>query len=87
MFLYGSEAVRMPLIGELFPTDLRGTATAISGSLAVTSAWLISPLLISNGVDAIGWSLSFTLFCILPLILSSFSFSFLTNRSSNIGID
>mgnify|MGYP001427612097 FL=1 len=38
MFLYGSEAVRMPLIGELFPTHLRATATGIAGSLAVTVA-------------------------------------------------
>lgn len=86
MFLYGSEAVRMPMIGELFPTQLRGTATAISGSLAVTSAWLISPLLISSTVESIGWPMSFTLFGILPLLLSSLAFSFAENRASNTEI-
>ena len=30
LFLYGSEAVRMPMIGELFPTHLRATATGVS---------------------------------------------------------
>ena len=86
MFLYGSEAVRMPMTGELFPTQLRGTATAISGSLAVTSAWLISPLLISSTVESIGWPMSFTLFGIFPLLLSSLAFSFAENRASNTEI-
>ncbi len=41
----------MPMIGELFPTHLRATATGVSGSLAVTTAWLLAPLLISWGSE------------------------------------
>lgn len=86
LFLYGSEAVRMPLIGELFPTHLRATATGVSGSLAVTTAWLTAPLLISWGSQSIGWPLTFTYFGIIPLFISSCVFLLLPNKHSNAQI-
>ena len=85
-FLYGSEAVRMPMIGELFPTHLRATATGVSGSLAVTTAWLLAPLLISWGSESIGWPLTLTYFGIIPLFVSSVVFLFLPNKHSNTQI-
>ncbi|MGB1914603.1 MAG: hypothetical protein ACPHL3_01465, partial [Paracoccaceae bacterium] len=86
LFLYGSEAVRMPMIGELFPTHLRATATGVSGSLAVTTAWLLAPLLISWGSESIGWPLTLTYFGIIPLFVSSVVFLFLPNKHSNTQI-
>ena len=87
MFLYGSEAVRMPMIGELFPTRYRATATAVAGSLAVTIAWLIAPLVLPMGIDAYGWSFSLTVFGIMPLFLSAVIFLFVPNRPSSIAIE
>ncbi len=87
MFLYGSEAVRMPMIGELFPTHLRATATGLAGSLAVTLAWLVAPLALPKGVESFGWAFSFTFFGIMPLFLSALLFRLIPNRSSSSDIE
>ncbi len=82
VFFYGSEAVRMPLIGELFPTAVRATATALTGSLAVTTAWLISPLLLSYLAPRLGWAMAFTWCAVLPLLLGGIVFLALINSPS-----
>jgi len=82
VFFYGSEAVRMPLIGELFPTAVRATATAITGSLAVTTAWLISPLLLSYLAPRLGWATAFTWCAVVPLLLGGLVFLALVNTPS-----
>lgn len=87
LFFYGSEAVRMPLIGELFPTEVRATATAATGSLAVTTAWLVSPLLISYLAPTIGWPATFTVCAIVPLALGGCVFLLLVNLPSGIKIE
>lgn len=83
VFFYGSEAVRVPMIAEMYPTEIRGTASAAVGSLAVTSAWLVSPLLISYLAPAIGWAAALTWCTLLPLVLASVVFFSLDNRSSS----
>lgn len=83
VFFYGSEAVRVPMIAEMYPTEIRGTASAAIGSLAVTTAWLISPLLISYLAPAIGWAQGFSWCALLPLVLSGGVFLALENRRSD----
>lgn len=87
VFFYGSEAVRMPLIGELFPTEVRATATAMTGSLAVTTAWLASPLLISYLAPVWGWAPTFTLCAVLPLVLGGLMFLALVNLRSGLPVE
>ena len=87
VFFYGSEAVRMPLIGELFPTAVRATATAVTGSLAVTTAWLISPLLLSYLVPRLGWATAFTWCAVVPLFLGGLAFLALVNTPSGDDAD
>jgi len=82
VFFYGSEAVRMPLIGELFPTAVRATATALTGSLAVTTAWLVSPLLLSYLAPRVGWATAFTWCAVVPLFLGGLAFLALENTPS-----
>jgi MFS family permease len=82
LFFYGSEAVRTPLIAELYPTDLRATAAATTGSLAVTTAWLISPLVISYAAPQFGWAATFTACAVVPLCLGGLAFLLLENRRS-----
>jgi len=82
MFLFGSEAVRMPLVGEMFPTELRATATAATGSVGVTIGLLLAPLLIGALVPAIGWLWTFTLIAVLPLLGAGLLFLLLENRRS-----
>jgi MFS family permease len=83
VFFYGSEAVRVPMIAEMYPTEIRGTASAAIGSLAVTTAWLVSPLLISYLAPTIGWALGFSWCALLPLVLSAGVFLALENRRSD----
>lgn len=83
VFFYGSEAVRVPMISEMYPTEIRGTASAAVGSLAVTSAWLVSPLLISYLAPAIGWAEAFSWCALLPLALAGLVFLGLDNRRSS----
>lgn len=83
VFFYGSEAVRVPMIAELYPTEIRGTASAAIGSLAVTTAWLISPLMISYLAPTIGWAEGFSWCALLPLVLSAGTFMLLENRRSD----
>lgn len=83
VFFYGSEAVRVPMISEMYPTEIRGTASAAVGSLAVTSAWLVSPLLISYLAPAIGWAEAFSWCALLPLGLAGLVFLGLDNRRSS----
>lgn len=82
LFFYGSEAVRAPLIAEIYPTELRATAAATTGSLAVTTAWLISPLVISYAAPQYGWAATFTACAVVPLILGGLVFLLLENRRS-----
>jgi len=87
LFFYGSEAVRSPLIGELFPTHVRATASAVTGSLAVTTAWLISPLLESYLAPAYGWTTAFMSCAVIPLALGGIIFLALVNLPSGISIE
>jgi putative MFS transporter len=87
VFFYGSEAVRMPLIGELFPTEVRATATAMTGSLAVTTAWLASPLLISYLAPVYGWAATFTVCAVVPLVLGGLMFLALENLRSGLPVE
>ncbi len=76
-FLFGTEAVRMPLIGELFPTELRATSTSVTGSLGVTTAWLTAPLMVGVLVGEVGWQMAFTLIAILPMLAAGLTFTLL----------
>jgi MFS transporter, SHS family, lactate transporter len=87
MFFYGSEAVRAPLIAELFPVEVRATAAATTGALAVTTAWLISPMLIAYLAPRLGWPTTFSLCAVVPLVLGGFAFAQLVNIRSGLSIE
>ena len=82
MFFYGTEAVRMPMIGELFPAEVRVTATAVTGSLAVTIAWIVCPLVVSALVPRLGWTLTLSWCVLAPLLLGGCVFLALINQPS-----
>ncbi len=87
MFFFGSESMRMPMVAEIFPTRLRATASATVGSLAVTSASLLAPLLITATVPGLGWSWTFTVFGVLPLIAAGTIFMLLENFPVGVEIE
>lgn len=86
-FLFGTEAVRMPLIGELFPTELRVTATAVTGSLGVTTAWLSAPLMVGLLVPIVQWEMAFTLVAVMPLIVAAIAFMFLQSYRQGVVLE
>jgi len=87
MFIFGTEAVRMPLLGEIFPTHIRATASSIVGSLAVTLAWLTVPILLTSLAPVIGWTMAWTVCAIAPVALSGFLFLALTNYPSGVNLE
>ena len=87
MFFFGSESMRMPMVAEIFPTRLRATAAATVGSLGVTTASLTAPLLIPPTVQALGWTWTFTLFAVAPLLVAGFIFLCLENFPVGVEIE
>jgi MFS family permease len=83
MFLFGTEAVRMPLIGESFPSALRATATSGAGSVGVTTGWLSAPPLVAALVARFGWDITLTIMICVPLILSAATFATLPTLRDN----
>lgn len=87
MFLFGSEAVRMPLAAELFPAELRATGSTLAGSAGVTLGLLIVPLAIGSVAPRVGWALTYTLFGVVPLVVAGLAFMLLRNRKSAEALD
>lgn len=87
MFLFGSEAVRMPLAAELFPAELRVTGSTLAGSAGVTLGLLIVPLVIGSIAPRIGWALTYTFCGVVPLVAAGFAFLLLRNRKSAEALD
>lgn len=87
MFFFSSECCRMPLTPEIFPTRIRTTAAAACGSAAVTSATFVAPLAIPALVPLIGWSWTFTVTGVIPLIAAGLIFSRLENFKSGVEVE
>lgn len=87
MFLFGSEAVRMAMIAELFPARLRVTGGALAGAAGVTTGLLIVPMLLGELAPRLGWPVSFTLTAVLPLIVAGAAFLMVDNKPSAQPLD
>lgn len=87
MFAFGTEAVRMPMISELFPTRMRATATVIPGAMGVTVAYLIAPISVTYGAAEMGWTMAFTFLAVLPLLIGGAVFLTLHNVKSGLEIE
>ncbi len=87
MFLYGSEAIRMPLTAELFPTRIRATASATVGSLAVSISALTAPFLLAYFAAKWGWTWTWTIFAIIPAFIAAVIFLALPNFKSGLEVE
>jgi MFS family permease len=87
MFFFSSECVRMPLSSEIFPTRIRTTAAAVTGSTAVTLASVVAPLAIPALVSKLGWSWAFTLVGVIPLLIAGGIFLLLENFKSGVEVE
>jgi MFS family permease len=87
MFFFASESMRMPMVGEIFPTRLRATASASVGSLGVTTASLLAPLMVTTAVPLMGWTWTFTILGVVPLALAGFIFTRLENFPTGVEVE
>jgi MFS family permease len=87
MFFCGCESVRAPLIGELFPTRVRATATAFASSVPTCIGWLIAPILVASFVPHVGWAWALTCFTAVPLALAGFAYCMLEDIPPGMEID
>ena len=87
MFLLGTAAVKFAYIAELFPTRLRATGIAFSGSFAVTLGQATGPVMIGWLADIHGWNVA--MFCggALPLMVAGLLYLFLEPLPSGLDVD
>lgn len=87
MFLLGTAAVKFAYIAELFPTRLRATGIAFSGSFAVTLGQATGPALIGWLADTRGWDTAMFLGCAVPLMAAGLLYLFLKPIPSGLDVD
>ena len=69
VFFYGSSAILLIYLLELFPEHLRTTAAAVSGTACISAGFMIFPLLTTVLVKAVGWQMGFSLLIVPALVL------------------
>lgn len=87
MFFYGSAAVKFAYLAEVFPTRLRATALATSGSLAVTLGSATGPMMVAYAVESFGWNIGYAFVVGLPLVGAAILYTFLTPIPSGMEIE
>lgn len=73
-FFYGAYAVIATFIAENFPPELRATAAAFAGSLAIELGLGGGPLVVSYVIEASSWQWGFTVCAVIPVILAGITF-------------
>lgn len=69
-FFYGSSAILVIYLLELFPPELRATAAAVSGSAAISAGFMTFPVLAVLAVDHVGWTKGLSLVIVPALLVS-----------------
>lgn len=84
---FGSQAVVIVLVSELFPAAVRTTGMAVCASAPVNLGFAIFPLIVPTVVGAAGWRLGMSLAIVPPLIGAGLCGLLLQNRRSGLAID
>jgi MFS family permease len=87
VFLLGTAAVKFAYVAELFPTRLRATGIAFSGSFAVTLGQATGPIIIGWLADRHGWNVAMFAGCALPLLAAALLYLFLKPIPSGLDVD
>ncbi len=81
-FFYGSSAILVIYLMELFPPELRATAAAVSGSAAISAGFMTFPVLAVLAVDHVGWAKGLSVVIVPALFLSGLLLLGLPRRTS-----
>ena len=87
IFLLGTAAVKFAYVVELFPTRLRATGIAFSGSFAATLGQATGPAIIGWMADRHGWDFAMLVGGALPLITAGILYLFLKPVPSGLDVD
>jgi len=87
VFLLGTAAVKFAYIAELFPTRLRATGIAFSGSFAVTLGQATGPVIIGYLADTRGWEFAMLCGGAMPLFAAALLYLFLKPLPSGLDVD
>jgi len=87
MFFYGTTAAKFTFLAEHFPTRVRATGVAFSGSLAVNLGLALGPLVVSYAIGTYGWNWAFTTVVAIPLFLSGLVFLTLKPIPSGVEVE
>lgn len=83
---FGSQAVMVVLIAEVFPAEVRATGLAVCASAPLSLGFAVFPLVVPMLVAAAGWQLGLTLIVFPLLIAAGLIALVLPNRRSGLAI-
>lgn len=86
-FFYGTAAVKLAFVAEIFPTRLRATGIVFCGSLAVTLGSALGPLAVARIVETAGWNIAFSLVVGIPLALAGLLYLLITPIKSGLEVE
>ena len=79
---FGSQAVFVVMVMELFPAEIRATALAICGSAPCYLGFAIFPVIVPKLVEAFGWQAGMSLVIVPLLVGAGLTALWLPNRAS-----
>jgi MFS family permease len=86
-FFFGSQAVMVVLIAEIFPLEVRATGLAVCASAPLSLGFALFPLAVPLLVQHFGWQLGLTMIVFPLLIVAGLSALALPNRASGLEIE
>ena len=87
MFFYGTAAVKFAFIAEIFPTRIRATGLSVCSSLAVNLGIASGPLMLTYGINWLGWNIAFSYFVAIPLIIAGLMYLVLEPLPSGLELE
>ena len=85
-FFYGASAILVIYLLELFPAELRTTASAVSGTACISAGFMIFPVLTVAVVGHVGWRIGLSVVIAPALVLSGLMLLALPRRIAG-GLD
>lgn len=83
---FGSQAVVIVFVAELFPAQIRARALALCASAPLSLGFAVFPLVVPMAVGAVGWQMGLTI-VVIPLLAASGLIALaLPNRPSGLAI-
>lgn len=87
VLFFGSQAVVIVLVAELFPAAIRATAIGVCGSAPLSLGFAVFPLIVPALVERLGWQTALSVVIVPLLIGAALAALSLPNRASGLDAD